>query len=42
MMVRGGTWDEPSYESGEERENARGRDQAVARTAAGTRRSFRA
>ena len=33
----------PSYESGQQRDGSpRGRDQAVARTAAGTRRSFRA
>ncbi len=40
-MVRDGTWDGPSYEAPNAR-SASGCDQAVARTAAGTRRSFRA
>ncbi len=43
MMVRDGTRDGTSYGSDEQREgHASGRDQAVARMAAGTRRSFRA
>ena len=42
-VVRDDTWDGPSYGSDEQREgHVSGRDQAVARTAAGTRRSFRA
>ena len=42
-VMRDGTSDGPLYGSSERPErNMRGRDQAVARTAAGTRRSFRA